>query len=86
MHGGDDQVSGQIEKVNSKVRFAPNSESSFKCPASINNDSSADITLYDNDIPTPGGLGSSFNVNHPLMDEPLAMQANRTADHFNTAS
>ena len=86
MQGGDDQDLGQIERDNSKVRFAPNSESSFKYPKSFNNDSSADITIYENDVPTPDGLGSSFDVNKPLMDEPLAMQANRTADHFNSAN
>ena len=48
MHGGDEHVPGQIDRVNSKVRFAPNSgSSSFAIPNSFNADSSHDITNYE---------------------------------------
>ena len=66
MQGGDDQMPGQN---GNKVRFAPNSASSFEYPKSFNNDSSADITMYDafNENPTPGdktpeGHGSSLDI------------------------
>ena len=82
MQGGDDQAPP------GHVRFAPNSAASFEYPNSFNNDSSADITIYENFNEAPaaddtGGLASSFDVHKPLDQEPLAMQANRTADHFN---
>ena len=89
MQGDDDQVPpGHIDRENSKVRFAPNSASSFQYPKSFNNDSSADITVYENlneaaEDPRPDGLESSFDVRKPLDNQPQAMQANRTADNFN---
>ena len=80
---------GHINRTNSKVRFAPNSEASFEYPKSFNADSSADITVYENFNENPEGPtsnpGSSLDIQKPLLDEPL-MQANRTADHFNIAN
>ena len=81
MQGGDDQAPP------GHVRFAPNSAASFEYPNSFNNDSSADITIYEKldeaRADDTGGLASSFDVHKPLEQEPMVMQANRTADHFN---
>ena len=60
MQGGDDHVPGQIDRVNSKVRFAPNSASSFAIPNSFNADSSHDITNYDGFNETPEGHDSAM--------------------------